>query len=107
MLCYVFSETEKFRAKVMKNNKGDFFDLTTISPADFFFLLEWLSIANHPVLGRQIPSHLLRFAQAWPCPLPRHRIVMYWDINVHVLMLQASRAWKGGPYGMRMKVPTE
>lgn len=106
VLCYVFSEAEKFGTKVIENNKGDFFDLTTINQADYLFLPEWLFIAN-PSLGRHIPSGPLLFAQAWPCLLSRHLIAMHWDNDARALMLQAPWAWKGGPYGARMEAFTK
>ena len=96
LCCAVFSETGKLRTKVIKNNKGDFFDLTTINQANFFFV-EWLFIV-YPLLKRQIPSDPFHFAQAWPCHLSRHLIVMHGDIYV-ALMLQVSRPGKGARNG--------
>lgn len=93
LCCAVFSETENFGTKFIKNKKGDFFDLTIINQADYLFHPEWLFIAN-PLLGRQIPSGPFLFAQAWPCLLSRYLIATHWDINVCALMLQASWAWK-------------
>lgn len=107
MLCYAvsFQRQTKIRTKVIKNNKGDFFDPAMINQDDFCFVSSWVVVCCKHSLVRKMDSSMS--AQASSCPPCRHPTAVCWNTDTCALKLHAPRAKEGSPYGARVEVLTE
>jgi hypothetical protein len=91
-----FQSQTKYGAKLIRNNRENFFDLVKINQVDFCFTFWVVVYCKWPYI-RKTDSILSMLCElTWLSSIQTSlSLFVYWEIDVCARMLQASSAWKG------------